>query len=167
MAADVISAPSVADKLEQGGRRQRRRRAELLDRHWTTLILSIGVLSAAFLLRINDDGRVGASWPPFGSLPPMCGSRALLGIECPGCGLTRSFVALASGDVAASFRFHRLGWLMFLATASQIPYRIVRLRQLSRGDLAERPWPTWFWGILIAALVLNWAIGMLGGVMYP
>jgi hypothetical protein len=165
MAANAILASSVADDVGQGVRRQRRRRAELLDRHWTMLVLSVGVLIAAFLLRINDGGRVGASWLPFESLPPMCGSRALLGIECPGCGLTRSFVALASGDVAGSFRFHRLGWLMFLATASQIPYRIVRLRQLREGNLAVRQWPTWFGSFLIAALIVNWAIGMLGGAM--
>lgn len=163
MVADAILAPTVADDVEQGLRLQRRRRAELLDRHWTMLVLSVGVLSAAVLLRINDGGGVGASWLPFDSLPPMCGSRALLGIECPGCGLTRSFVALAAGDVAESFRFHRLGWLMFLATASQIPYRIVGLRQLREGDLAERRWPRWFGSFLIAALIINWAVNMIGG----
>lgn len=166
MAIDVTLAPTIADGAENNPRLQRRR-AELLDRHWTMLALGVGVLSAAFLLRINDGGRVGASWMPFDSLPPLCGSRALLGIECPGCGLTRSFVALASGDVAESFHFHRLGWLMFLATASQIPYRIVRLRQLSQGDLSERRWPKWFGSMLIAALILNWAIGMLASVLYP
>ena len=104
------------------------------------------------------------AWPAVGVATgvPICLSAALFGAPCPGCGLTRSFVALASGDVAESFRFHRLGWLMFLATASQIPYRIVRLRQLRRGDLAERRWPTWFGSMLIAALILNWIAGVIG-----
>lgn len=162
MAIDAISANTIADGADDD-RPLQRRRAELLDRHWTMLVLGIGVIGAAFLLRINDGGRVGASWLPFDSLPPLCGSRALLGIECPGCGLTRSFVALASGEIAESFRFHRLGWLMFLATASQIPYRIVRLRQLHQGDLAERRWPKWFGSILIAALIINWAVNMISG----
>ena len=164
MTTDMFFAPSVDDDdLDQNARRKHRRRAELLDRHWTMLALSVGVLSAACLLQINDGGRVDASWLPFDSLPPMCGSRALLGIECPGCGLTRSFVALASGDLSESFRFHRLGWLMFLATASQIPYRIVRLRQLRQGDLAERCWPTWFGSFLIAALIINCTVNMISG----
>ncbi|WP_428305530.1 DUF2752 domain-containing protein [Lacipirellula sp.] len=166
MAPDAISASNIVDSADDNSRLQRRR-AELLDRHWTMLILSVGVLSAAFLLRVNGGGRVSASWLPFDSLPPMCGSRALLGIECPGCGLTRSFVALASGEVAESFRFHRLGWLMFFATASQIPYRIIRLRQLRQGNIAERRWPTWFGSFLIAALIANWVIGMVDGVLQP
>ena len=166
MTAEALRSSSTTTATEQGVLLQRRR-AALLDRHRAMLALSAGVLIAAFLLRINDGGRVGAPWLPFESLPPMCGSRALLGIECPGCGLTRSFVALASGDFAESFRFHRLGWLMFLATASQIPYRTVRLRQLRRGDLGERRWPKWFGSLLIAALLTNWAIGVLDGALKP
>jgi hypothetical protein len=44
--------------------------------------------------------------------PVLCPFRRLTGLPCPGCGMTRSFVALAHGDVGASFSFHPLGPLM-------------------------------------------------------
>jgi hypothetical protein len=39
---------------------------------------------------------------------PLCPSAALLGIPCPGCGLTRATLALFHGDFAAALRFHPL-----------------------------------------------------------
>jgi hypothetical protein len=38
-------------------------------------------------------------------LPP-CPTKALLGISCPGCGLTRAFLLCAHGHVLAALRMH-------------------------------------------------------------
>lgn len=138
-----------------------RRHAQLLDRHWTMLGVSVAVIALSFALQLNSAGRVRASWLPFDSLPPLCGSRAIFGVNCPGCGLTRSFVALASGDFAESFRLHRIGWLMAIAVVMQVPYRIWSLYELRRGVISERTWPIWFGRILIAALILNWLATLL------
>jgi len=45
--------------------------------------------------------------PEFGFV--ICPFRRLWGIPCPGCGLTRSFVAFAHGCWSDAFRFHLLG----------------------------------------------------------
>jgi hypothetical protein len=37
-----------------------------------------------------------------------CPLRALTGVPCPGCGLTRAMFALAAGDPAGAFRHHPL-----------------------------------------------------------
>ena len=137
-----------------------RRHAQLLDRHWTMLGVSVAVIVLSFALQLNPIGRVRASWLPFESWAPRCGSRAWFGINCPGCGLTRSFVALASGNFAESFRYHRVGWLIALAVVLQIPYRAWRLWELRCGIHSERSWPTWFGWLLVAALVLNWLATM-------
>lgn len=139
---------------------QQRHVAHLRERHWTMLIVCLGVVIAAPLLTIREGGRVGASWLPTTAFPPMCGSRALLGVECPGCGLTRSFVALAAGDVARSLQFHRVGWVMAAAVVLQIPYRIYALREL-RTKNPNRTWPVWFGHALIAMLVINWLVKLL------
>jgi hypothetical protein len=39
----------------------------------------------------------------------MCPFRLVTGLPCPGCGLTRSWVALLHGNLADSIRWHPLG----------------------------------------------------------
>jgi hypothetical protein len=83
----------------------------------------------------------------------------LLGIECPGCGLTRSFVALAEFDVSASLRFHRAGWLVALAVVVQVPYRLFAIWELRRRVI-ERPWLAWLGFLVLAVLVVDWLLRM-------
>lgn len=53
--------------------------------------------------------------PGNASLGGLCWFRAAFQIDCPFCGMTRSFVALAHGEVAAALRFHPAGPLLFAA----------------------------------------------------
>jgi hypothetical protein len=39
--------------------------------------------------------------------PALCLSKRLLGVECPGCGMTRALSALLHGQVAAALAFNR------------------------------------------------------------
>ncbi|GAB2657007.1 hypothetical protein GCM10027169_20720 [Gordonia jinhuaensis] len=41
--------------------------------------------------------------------PVLCPFRLATGLPCPGCGLTRSWVALAHGDVAGAFALNLFG----------------------------------------------------------
>lgn len=41
-----------------------------------------------------------------------CPSRTLLGLPCPTCGMTRAFVALAHGELAAAFQVSPAGALL-------------------------------------------------------
>jgi len=138
-----------------------RRLHHLRDRHWTMLVLSILIIAASFLLQVRDSQTVGPIGLPQFSLPALCGSRVLFGVDCPGCGLTRSFIALAAGNVADSIRFHRVGWVLALAVVLQIPYRLLCLWEL-RTKIPTRTWPTWFGNILIALLIGNWLLKVSG-----
>ena len=92
----------------------------------------------SFALQVRPDERVhvgGLSGLP---LPPSCASYELFRVRCPGCGLT-SFIRLAHGDLAASWRYHRIGWVLALAVVVQIPYRLLALRHAgTRISLARR-----------------------------
>ena len=110
------------------------RTRQLRDRHRTMLWLSIAILAAAFALRARGSGDIGPAFLPNVSLPVLCGSRALFGIECPGCGLTRSFVALSAGDFRKSLESNRVGWLLALAVVLPNPYRLFALRELAHKN---------------------------------
>jgi len=47
----------------------------------------------------------------------VCALRRTTGLPCPGCGLTRSFCALAKGNVERAGQFHALGPALFTLTA--------------------------------------------------
>jgi hypothetical protein len=127
------------------------------------LCFSLFIIGAAFLLRRGESETITLAWPKI-ELPPLCASRTLFDIECPGCGLTRSFVALAAGDIQESWRLHRLGWLLAFAIVGQIPYRLNALRQLRKtGSTVQPVWPKLFGKFLIAALILNWLL-KIGGL---
>jgi hypothetical protein len=72
------------------------------------------VLAASVALRPLGDE---VAWPGGGALGVLCPFRRVLGLACPFCGLTRSFVALAHGELAAAVRFHPAGPVLFAALA--------------------------------------------------
>ena len=43
------------------------------------------------------------------TMPDVCMTRRCLGLNCPGCGLTRSIVSFLHGRYMASLQFHVLG----------------------------------------------------------
>jgi hypothetical protein len=121
------------------------------------LLLACAVIAAAFCLQVLPDGdRVSLRGTTEAKLPPLCVSRTYLGIKCPGCGLTRSFVYLAHGDVESSLRAHRLGWVLFALTLAQVPYRLGAMYRppQSRVPATFGKWVGW---VLAALMLANWA----------
>ena len=100
-----------------------RRQADLF-----ILTLAGAVIIAASVLSPGAQAVQLGGW----TLPPLCMSRWLLSMECLGCGLTRSFVWMGHGEWASAFEQHRLGPLLYLALACQIPWRLRRL-WIARG----------------------------------
>lgn len=94
-------------------------------RRWDTfvLVVSLVVLAASIVLDGSTEhvelfGRV---------LPPSCTFQRLTGIDCPGCGLTRSFVFMGAASPLEAFKMHVFGPLIWTLVAAQVPLRIVRL----------------------------------------
>jgi ethanolamine transporter EutH len=89
--------------------------------------------------------------------PHVCTSRTWLGVNCPGCGLTRSLVYLAHGDWRASLRAHRLGWMIGALVVFQLPYRVLQLRRPDRPFFGPRACQFIVIAV-IALLVGNWLL---------
>lgn len=57
--------------------------------------------------------------------PCVCVFRAIFGIDCPACGITRSAGALLTGDIPGAFRFHPAGPLIVAIFAVITMYLVV------------------------------------------
>ncbi len=131
------------------------------------LILALSAIAGSFILQPNDAGGLNLPIPLIGtqiSLPEVCMSRKTLGISCPGCGLTRSFVSTAHGNFAPAFRWNPMGPLLFVVVLFQIPYRAIEYLGLWRSSplwmrfkdgLAYAAWP------ICGGLVVAWVIRMV------
>jgi Protein of unknown function (DUF2752) len=125
-------------------------------RHVEMLAVAVAVVAGAYLLAVRSDQRVVllSRYP----LPELCLSRSWFGVECPGCGLTRSIVLLAHGDWRGSLAMHRLGWLMALSILLQFPYRLLALSGWTPSPLVCKLF-RWFGYLLILLLLGNWLVG--------
>ncbi|WP_240274313.1 DUF2752 domain-containing protein [Mycobacterium ulcerans] len=78
--------------------------------HQGAVRLSLGapLLVAASTTLVCAAIWVGDPTTPHGPLP-VCPTKALLGIDCPGCGSLRMLYSLMHGDLLAAARFNALG----------------------------------------------------------
>ena len=72
-----------------------------------------GMLAMAFVLAPSACG--GVTLDGSARLEGLCWLHRLAGVDCPFCGMSRSFVALAHGQLGAALSFHPAGPLLFVA----------------------------------------------------
>jgi hypothetical protein len=160
---DGISTSDLINELpeeEEDDASARARRQ--VKRHSEVLFISCTVWLLAFLLHELSDGRVALRGLPQFPLPQTCMSRALFGMRCPGCGLTRSIIHMAEGDWRASWHDHRLGGLLAVVIALQIPYRLYALCKPSQ-PLLPTSWQAALGYVLIGLLFGNWLLDVAAG----
>ena len=87
--------------------------------HLLILLLILAMLAAAFLLKPAPPGEDGVRLVGM-ALPELCGFKRVTMLPCPGCGLTRSWIWAAHGDLEASLAFNRLGWLGMIYAVFQV-----------------------------------------------
>ncbi|GAS89527.1 DUF2752 domain-containing protein [Mycolicibacterium brisbanense] len=86
-----------------------------------------------------------------GSVLPACPTKALLGIDCPGCGSLRMIYSLMHGDFLAALRFNAIGLLAvgLLAWA----FGVWTYGRLSGRRV--RSWQNYRWSAMIALVVVT------------
>jgi hypothetical protein len=116
------------------------------------------IVGSALVFRVPSNDRVELAGLDGVPMPSMCLSKSMFGIDCPGCGLTRSLLCFFQGDFANSLALHRVGWIMAVAVVLQFPYRIWALVRKQDYPLGKR-FPEVFGFILIVLLIGNWLVG--------
>ena len=71
-----------------------------------TRLLSLFALTISFFL------------PPDGLGIRICWIQALFGVDCPGCGLTRSVTCISQLEFAKAWRYHPFGFLVYVLFVS-------------------------------------------------
>ncbi|MFJ9389857.1 DUF2752 domain-containing protein [Nocardioides sp. NPDC101246] len=106
---------------------------------------------------IGVGGIVIASLLPAGGIedgPVLCPFRAITGLPCPGCGLTRSWVYLMHGDIGSSLASNWFGPVLILAilvlAVVAVRARISRRRPTDLDKLVRSPIILGFFGLFLA-----------------
>lgn len=87
-----------------------------IQKHWIRLSIVSAPLIASYFYRSTSY-----------SSPFFCPIRAFTGIPCPGCGLTRSFIAVCHGDLSTAFNHHLFGPILFLGFVLVSLYLLLEL----------------------------------------
>ena len=99
------------------------------------------------------------------AIPELCQTKSLFGLNCPGCGLTRSFIYMAHGDVPAAVRMHVVGALLFVLTLIGIPFFAINAFLIRRGQaslIGERA-ASWMAIMSVVLLLSHWVIRLITG----
>jgi hypothetical protein len=130
--------------------------------HLLILGLCSFALAGAFLLQLSGEGRLSLSVPFICAeipLPDMCWSRRFIGISCPGCGLTRSFVATAHGRLFEAMASNPMGPFLYGLCWCQVPYRLVEVSWIWRNSRIwgrVNRWADGITWILGGGLIIAW-----------
>ena len=95
--------------------------------------------------------------------PLHCVLKHMFGVKCALCGITHSFCAMARGELASAFGYHRLGPVLFGFIIFEIVYRMwAIIISPKRVGVIIRKMHVGLIAVIIIAIFVNWVI-YLGG----
>lgn len=118
------------------------------------LPLTSAVFAVSAALRVSDLPGV-----------VLCPFRAVTGLPCPGCGMTRAFCSIGHGDFAGAFGYNALApfvfigallvWAHALATVLKLDPTRDALERLRPGARVTR--------VMLAVTLAWWVVRLCGG----
>ena len=119
---------------------------------WNVLLSSVlALLAVPFVARLTMLLEV---------VPHFCLLDELFGVRCPGCGITRSIVALSQGHLEASFNFNPAGIALVIGTLVQAGFQLAVLALHMSPALCYRGTRGISLSVLIA-IVGSWSLYLL------
>lgn len=157
--SDIVELQFADEETQADSQAVEDEKAEQLQHSsqvWTHagfLLLAVFVVTMSISMRVPGEERVylpGLNEP----LPGMCMSKNISGVDCPGCGLTRSFISLGHGQIIRAWQFNPSGLALYLFVIAQIPWRVIQLLRLKLG-----------YGELWVGK-FNWLLWLIAGFMF-
>lgn len=105
--------------------------------HIWILALSICVIAISLIFSINEEDKTCFLWFKEYPMPETCFFKRVLGIDCPFCGMTRSFISMSHLKFNQAWEFNKIGIFIYAIVILQIPYRsvIILRRKLRSGAI--------------------------------
>jgi len=127
------------------------------------------VLVLSRLMGTGEQRKVLLPWSGI-ALPETCHFHRLFGLDCPGCGLTRSFIHISHGELMAAWQLNPLGLVLYTYLALQVPQALLRWWNVEhrRGWLSDNKLASWTrvneWALIgiLLGLVLQWMLRTIG-----
>ena len=128
------------------------------------------LLASLALARVFASANTAAVYVAGGELPVLCVSRLLLGVTCPGCGMTRSVLMTLGGDLRGALAANAGGPLLVLAAAlfgAQLLASALRGRGAVPGKgtpRRRRPlvrWASAYAAVVGAVMIAQWVSGLV------
>jgi hypothetical protein len=118
------------------------------------------ILLVARILPLPEHGKILG-------LPSICPFHMLTGKPCPGCGMTRSLVCMAHGQLHESFCYHPLGPVVFLLLVCATINSALRLVRPSLVVTIPAKYSKPAAWAATAVLMMAWAVRLAGAIPSP
>ena len=117
------------------------------------LLMATAAISMSFVMTVEDGQAV---YLPFatGPMPEMCGVRSVLGVDCPGCGMSRAFISISHLEIGKALALNSASLFVYLFVAIQIPWHAM---QIFMTLYCAGPIDTW-WTLFPPIAVIVWLL---------
>jgi hypothetical protein len=96
-------------------------------------------------------------------LPVVCPSRLLFGVNCPGCGMTRSVLLTLGGDLRGALGVNPAGPFLVAALILLALQLLLAARVPEASASARRrflPWASVYGVVVASVMLIQWAGGL-------
>ena len=97
------------------------------------------------------------------ALPIVCPSRLLFGVNCPGCGMTRSVLLTLGGDLRGALDVNPAGPVLVAALILLAAQLLLAARFAQRGTPFKRrllSWASLYGAVVASVMLIQWAGGL-------
>jgi len=131
--------------------------------HITYICIFGVILTLTFLITFHQNNKNNLTFFNL-KLPPLCLSKSLTNTECPGCGMTRSFVNIAKFNFGEAFKLNRVSIPLFIYFIYAFLYHSYCLTILNQEVPSKLSiYNKWFANLILILLISNWFLGLFIG----